>query len=146
MQPTVAATSRLRFQFDANFLSMRLIAAVFSVVMSMMKSMAINLISDSAGRSPLTQNLDQIESETSSMTLIAVSLKVHGLHYPDGGHGGGRRLLFGQVPLPELLVPGTLQKCRIFVRCDQVSMIGQWWNWAMVELVPMKHPVVDYIG
>ena len=83
-----------------------MIAAVFSVVMSMMKSMAINLISDSAGRSPLTQNLHQIELETSSMTLIAVSLKVHGLHYPDGGHGGGRRLLFGQVPLPELLVPG----------------------------------------
>ena len=102
----MAATSRLRFQFDANFLSMRLIAAVFSVVMSMMKSMAINLIGDSAGRSPLTQNLRQIESETSSMTLIAVSLAVHGLPYPDGGHGGGRRLLFGQVPLPELLVPG----------------------------------------
>ena len=100
MQPTVAATSRLRFQFDANFLSMRLIAAVFSVVMSMMKSMAINLIGDSAGRSPL------IESETSSMTLIGVSLAVHGLPYPDGGHGGGRRLLFGQVPLPELLVLG----------------------------------------
>ena len=60
---------------------MRLIAAVFSVVMSMMKSMAINLIGDSAGRVPLTQNLHQIESETSSMALLSVSLAVHGLPY-----------------------------------------------------------------
>ena len=85
---------------------MRLIAAVFSVVMSMMKSMAINLIGDSAGRLPLAQNLHQIESEMSRIALLSVSLAVHGLPYPDGGHGGGRRLLFGQVPLPELLVPG----------------------------------------
>ena len=106
MQQTAALTKRLRFQLEANFESTRSIAAFFPVVMSMMMSMAINLIGSSAGRSPLTQNLCQIEWETSSVTLLALSHVVHGLPDPHGGHDGGRRLLFGQVPLPELLVPG----------------------------------------
>ena len=69
-------------------------------------------------RVSLTQNMRQIQYETSSAatgTPLAVSRVVHGLPDPNGE---GRRLLFGQVPLPELLVPGP----RLYPTCSQLFL------------------------